>query len=581
MTQAHAEKIQFIRDGRLSASSESTIATVMAKHYKPFRQLHGLEEFIINGHPDRGGQMASFVVDLVKKNLAYSTIKGYIWAVVDAHTRNGYISPLTSVYDWAHFMQGVDVCIGDDKSPQGRKQIPMQMIAAGLAAVDPASRKDLMTAITMLFMLFGVCRVGELLPKTKAAAEKARHLWRDGVLLKETHVEYRAPPIRKNDQRGRRANATDNGEWIPIGRVEKSVFDILPYLVHYLQMGDVPKDGPFLVHDDGEPFTYTQFQAHFRHLFVAGGYSAADAALYASHGFRVAGFNLFRIFAGQKIAVFKGGWLQGHDTAEEGCDSARTYTRPFLNELIAAPAACINKALAEGMILPCMPFDADAGDVEPAPEIQDEAPRDAPVSPADKIKSVSSPHMAALAQQHNITIVVHNSTAKTYKTFKYGGKNYPSMCKAVQAAKTDTSLGMHNAAMAPSPFAQTLMQMYISFIQIDEHSDEAPIHTNMVSRLTLGLTVEDVKRIQRTRPALGGVQQLIAYKKTLVTFKIRIYEARFLPPIDCFAELAHLRAMLLEKHEEIARAFGLDWRHGAACLSDVASVRAQQLLPSV
>ena len=155
------------------------------------------------------------------------------------------------------------------------------------------------------------------------------------------------------------------------------------------------------------------------------------------------------------------------------------------------------------------------------------------------------------------------------------------MCKAVQAAKTDTSLGMHNAAMAPSPFAQTLMQMYISFIQIDEHSDEAPIHTNMVSRLTLGLTVEDVKRIQRTRPALGGVQQLIAYKKTLVTFKIRIYEARFLPPIDCFAELAHLRAMLLEKHEEIARAFGLDWRHGAACLSDVASVRAQQLLPSV
>ena len=42
-----------------------------------------------------------------------------------------------------------------------------------------------------------------------------------------------------------------------------------------------------------------------------------------------------------------------------------------------------------------------------------------------------------------------------------------------------------------------------------------------------------------------------------------------------------LRKMLLQKHEEIARAFGLDWKRGAACLSDVANVRERQLLPSV
>ena len=111
--------------------------------------------------------MASFVIDLVIKNLAESTVRGYLWAVVDWHEQNGYTSPLESVFDWQHFMRGVEITICEDgNSPQSRRQIPLQIVAGALSAAKTDCRFMVMTACCILISLFGVKR-HQYLSKTK------------------------------------------------------------------------------------------------------------------------------------------------------------------------------------------------------------------------------------------------------------------------------------------------------------------------------------------------------------------------------------------------------------------------------
>ncbi len=68
--------------------------------------------------------MASFVLYLVNsKRLKFSTITGYIWAVVDAHLSAGLASPVAMVRDWSNFVGAVEVEMGNDIEP--RKMLPL------------------------------------------------------------------------------------------------------------------------------------------------------------------------------------------------------------------------------------------------------------------------------------------------------------------------------------------------------------------------------------------------------------------------------------------------------------------------
>ena len=95
---------------RLKTSSQSTISTAWNKHWLPFRLKYDLADYIESGDPNRGGEMASFVLELVlKQNLVFSSISGYVWGVVDKHLQSHRASPLTNVRDWTYFMHVVEV----------------------------------------------------------------------------------------------------------------------------------------------------------------------------------------------------------------------------------------------------------------------------------------------------------------------------------------------------------------------------------------------------------------------------------------------------------------------------------------
>ena len=96
-------------DNRLSSSSQSTIATAVGKHWVPFCQLYDLSLQVASGSPNRGGIMASFIIYLANKQLAYPTITSYLWGVVDHHLALGFASPLSTVRDWSTFMHSVEV----------------------------------------------------------------------------------------------------------------------------------------------------------------------------------------------------------------------------------------------------------------------------------------------------------------------------------------------------------------------------------------------------------------------------------------------------------------------------------------
>ena len=66
-SQQYCEQLVTLMDSRLAPSSKSTIRTAVSKHWLPFTQRYGYEEFIQSGDAHRGGRMASFVLYLIEQ----------------------------------------------------------------------------------------------------------------------------------------------------------------------------------------------------------------------------------------------------------------------------------------------------------------------------------------------------------------------------------------------------------------------------------------------------------------------------------------------------------------------------------
>ena len=97
--------------------------TAWNKHWIPFCNEYGLPDFVADGDPNRAGIMASFVLTLANKGtLVYSSMQGYLWAVVNEHLSKGHASPLANVRDWKLFMHAVQVECHEPSEP--RKMVP-------------------------------------------------------------------------------------------------------------------------------------------------------------------------------------------------------------------------------------------------------------------------------------------------------------------------------------------------------------------------------------------------------------------------------------------------------------------------
>ena len=126
--------------------------------------------------------MASFVCDMVNRPLAYKTIRGYTWAVAEHHVQNGYMTPLVNVWDWSHFMHGVEVQLGD--TPGHKKMVPFKILAAGMGYLwrqHSGNRHWVMVGLLVVITLLSMCRGGEPLPDAKNGFDKKRHTQRKHV----------------------------------------------------------------------------------------------------------------------------------------------------------------------------------------------------------------------------------------------------------------------------------------------------------------------------------------------------------------------------------------------------------------
>ena len=199
---------------RLQKSSQSTINTVWSKHWTPFCDLHSLAYFVPTGCPNRGGIMAAFLVTLATKQLAYSTVHGYIWAVVEKHLQHGFASPLANVRDWAPLLHGVEVEIGHGGS-EPRNMLPWLLFVRVIPRFDPRSIAEMATLLTLLFIFFLVSRP-ELLPATRACFDTAKHLTRGKVRWIKGYLEVCMEKI-KQDPLCKRPACISGKAWRAIG----------------------------------------------------------------------------------------------------------------------------------------------------------------------------------------------------------------------------------------------------------------------------------------------------------------------------------------------------------------------------
>ena len=173
-TNADILTIAAVFNARLQTSSQSTLQSVVTKHWLPFCQLHStalLGAILIPaGSPFRGGIMASFALFLANKKLKFATIQGYIWATCEHHIQNGGIAmdPLDNVQDWSRFMNALEVQSWVDSSVDPHEMVPFQLFVRTLSMLDVTSHADVLLGIILVFMYHTMSRSETPVPKTRS-----------------------------------------------------------------------------------------------------------------------------------------------------------------------------------------------------------------------------------------------------------------------------------------------------------------------------------------------------------------------------------------------------------------------------
>ena len=323
---------------RLQPSSQSTIKTARSKWWIPFCVEHGLEEFITSGHVHRGGIMASFVLSLAKSNLAYSTITGYIWAIVDMHVTQGYASPLSNVRDWAMFMHSVEVEVHRPSEP--RLMVPWLLFVRAIPLVNLQDCSEVATLILEEIILFTATR-SEIIPDTLSGFTAAKHLrCKDVRWLLHGYLEICFRSI-KQDPLCKRPACVAGMAWRAIGPAV-GIFDLLSVVKFYFCTfrADFQPDDPFLIQTSGQPLTYSRANAVARQIWARVPGAGSDVAnKYSLGGLRVLSRNLIAGVAGSETARVQGMW--------ESCDVV--YDRPTLERVLQVPSRMADFAHSAAM----------------------------------------------------------------------------------------------------------------------------------------------------------------------------------------------------------------------------------------
>ena len=325
--------------------------TARKKWWLPHREKHGLPLYIQPGWPGRGGEMASFVLDMAHtEQIKFGTMQGYVWCVQVDHIHQFGASgdPLDGVADWGKFMSALEVQSFVNSSVEPRRMMPFMMLVNTLLCLDSSVRLEAGLGCMMLMMYYTMSRSESPLPKTANSFDSTKHIRRCDVrLLNSMYVEWGLGSI-KQDQRSKRSNRDpDKRDWKPCGECD-GVLSMRNWFDAYEELSNW-SDGqqPFFYDDNGKPLTYT-FMLNFMRSCMArcDGVSQADADLYGFHGLRVLGYNCWRAAEGEDVAALQGGW---------GSLAHRLYGRQMLMKILGMAEKGAHYAAANA--LAPMPLD--------------------------------------------------------------------------------------------------------------------------------------------------------------------------------------------------------------------------------
>ena len=411
VSQTLRDQMVLFMDNRLSSSSQSTIATAVGKHWVPFCQLYDLSLQVASGSPNRGGIMASFIIYLANKQLAYPTITSYLWGVVDHHLALGFASPLSTVRDWSTFMHSVEV---ETHTPaDGRKMLPWRALIQVLMRIDVTSKAEVGMALFLLIMLFTMSRP-EIIPKAYTgvnAFNLRKHVARKHVRTIHGYVEVSFRSI-KQDPLCKRPAAVYGEAWRAIGGCT-GLLNVDRWLSIYdgLMQFSTPHDAcntPFFVDVDDRELIYPRANSLLRMLLVRMGMAAPLALTYAMGGVRSLGYNATKGVDGDETARVQGMW---------GSNAHMHYDRPMLDRVLSLPSRLAQFAAAStAPISPVGAFEASPGNMV-APAGQAAVPIVRPLAAVASSMALPpgwSTHMTTSANGRSRRFYVHSSGKKLY-----------------------------------------------------------------------------------------------------------------------------------------------------------------------
>jgi hypothetical protein len=449
VTQALGEKIDFFITERLRPSSKSTISTAVTKHWLPFTEAHGLPEFIPSGHYRRGSIMAGFVATLVSLGLVFSTISGYVWGIVDHHLTNHYASPIANVRDWGSFMSAVQVQSFVPAQP--RKMLPFELFLKILVAIDRSVFDEVCLGTILLTEFYTISR-GELIP----TAQTGNNGFADNK--NATTADYRTSngylefciKAKKQDPLAQRKTAYLGKEWIPIGEC-KGAMDLAGWLGLYVSFSPSSTHNlagdPLFVTSKGTYATQPWANSLLRTLIRRVGLPEEEAVKFSLAGVRVVSMNVHSVSPAGQRRVDRN-WKS---------NAKHLYSRQELDEQLSLASNVYNMGRSRDIALsPMEQFDNPTFHAF----LREDAPTNAttvaiasppPSSPLPPPSTPSPPQ----ERPAYTTNTYHCKNGRVAKTYTYNNITFSSKKRLYEALGAhDTSIGIHNPSMAPSPFAQ-------------------------------------------------------------------------------------------------------------------------------
>ena len=359
----YERQIKAIFTSRLDKSA-SKISTAWTKWWLPHRRLHGLPDFIKPGDPNRGGEMASFMLSQANspRPNKFSTMQGYAWGVCAKHMNEGGAgcNPLDAVADWSKFMAALEVQSFVDSTVEPRLMIPFNVLSQTLLLLDPKNRLDAALGCIMCMCFYTMSRSESPLPKSVGTFSQEKHIRRkDARLLFGQYVEWGLGEIKQDSTNKRSRKDPDKRDWKPCGECS-GVLSMRYWFDVYVNQSEWDCDTmPFFYGVDGKCLTYP-FMLNYMRVCMArvDGISLEMASRYGFHGLRVLGYNCWRAAAGEDVAVLQGGW---------GSNAHRTYAREELVKILEMAQKGVCYA-AQHALIP-MPLDVIQNEPVAAPPL--------------------------------------------------------------------------------------------------------------------------------------------------------------------------------------------------------------------